>query len=452
MPTSPQKIFLSLLGLLTLASVEVQAQTAAAKNRSHLMTLLTPKHPTADRPAAAARGINATVVRPGQEVEYYWDTTINRWQVGGKRINTYNSQGLLTQQVDQDSATAVAYSRTLYSYNAQGKETSYTRQDWTNNAWLNDNRYLTTFDSYGNETLYETQDWVNNAWVTRNAYQSVYSYNAAGQITQVILKELENGAYENTDRISYTYTNGQLSALLYEEWNAGAWQNDERIVDIVWYDYASNRPASYREQTFDGTAFVDENRYTLTYGANGNYVEIKEVFNINAWFNYRRTTETYDSQGNPLTYTYDSWTNNAWEQMDGNRSFYAYNSSNVMLRRVQQSFDDATSQYVNSFKDSYSSFQTITLAARNAALEAQTALYPNPASGVVTLEVGGVAKAEAASGEVRNALGQLVQRFSVQPQAGKLSTQLDLSGLKSGVYTVRLQTSEGAIVKRVVRN
>ncbi|TGE20266.1 T9SS type A sorting domain-containing protein [Hymenobacter aquaticus] len=451
MPTSPQKIFLSLLGLLTLAATEVQAQTAPAKHSSPLTTLLTQKHPTADR-GAAARGINATVVRPGQHVAYYWDTTARRWIVSSKQVNTYNSQGLIAQQVDQDSATSVPYGRYLYTYNAQGKETSYTRQSWNNNTWVNSNRSLVTYDSRGNETLYESQDWSGNAWVTTNGYQSVYTYNAAGAMTEEVRKELLNGVYVNTDRITYTYTNGRLSALLYEEWNNTAWQNDGRILDIVWYDYANNQPASYREQTFNGTSFVDDSRYTITWGANGSNVTIREAYNISAWLNYRRYTDTKDSQGNDQLYTTESWTNNAWKQIEGSRYISIYNASNSLLRRVAQDFDDVTSQYVNTYKDTYSNFQTITLAARNAALEAQSALYPNPASGIVTLEVAGLSKAEAATGEVRNALGQLVQHFSVQPQAGKLSTRLDVSNLPSGVYTVRLQTAEGAIVKRVVRN
>ncbi|PJJ48824.1 T9SS type A sorting domain-containing protein [Hymenobacter chitinivorans] len=452
MPTSTQKFFLSVLGLLSVAATNAQAQTAAAKNSSQLMTLLTQKHPITARPGTAARGINATVVRPGQQVGYYWETTTNSWLVSGKEVNTYNSQGLLTQQVDQDSATAVNYGRTLYSYDAQGKETSYTRQNWTNNAWVNAYRSLTTRDSHGNETLYESQDWNGSAWVTTYGTQLVYTYNGSGAITQEIRKELENGVYVNTDRISYTYTNGQLSALLYEEWNNTAWQNDGRILDIVWYDYANNRPASYREQTFIGNSFVDESRYTISWSANGSNVETREVYNINAWFNYRRYTETKDSQGNDQLYTTESWTNNAWKQIEGYRYINVYNSNNNLIRQVEQDFDEVALQYVNYNKSTYSNFQTITLAARNAALEAQSALYPNPANGVVTLEVAGLSKTESATGEVRNALGQLVQNFTVRPQAGKLSTQLDLTGLKSGVYTVRLQTAEGAVVKRVVRN
>ncbi|MCB2409558.1 T9SS type A sorting domain-containing protein [Hymenobacter lucidus] len=481
MPTSTQKFFLSMLGLLAVAATDVQAQTAAAKSSSKLMTLINKKHESLGQSAMAARGIKATVVRPGQEVSYSWDPAARRWDVIAKRVYTYNAQGLVTQQIDQDSATSAFNGRSLYTYNAQGKElsytnqywnnnawvnssrslmtydsngkeASYTNQNWDNNAWVNSSRYLSTYDSHGNRTLDESQTWNGSIWVTTDAYQSAYTYNAAGLMTEVINKELENGVYVNTDRTTFTYTNGQWSSITSEKWNNGSWRNDERVLDIVWYDWANEKPLSYRVQDFNGTTFVDSDRYTVTYGANGSTVELREAYNINAWFNYRRYTDIIDSQGNGQQYSVESWTNNAWKVIDGSKYINVYNSGNVLLRQVHQEFDDVTLQYVNNYRYNYSSFQTITLAARNAALEAQSALYPNPASGVVTLEVAGLTKATLASGEVRNALGQLVQIFSVQPQAGKLSTQLDLSGLKSGIYTVRLQTGDGAIVKRVVRN
>ncbi|UOQ54631.1 T9SS type A sorting domain-containing protein [Hymenobacter cellulosivorans] len=481
MPTSPQKLFLSLLGLLTLTVADAQAQTTPAKRVNKLTSLVSHKHDGAERVTTAARGTKATVVRPGQAVYYSWDTPTGRWSVSSKQTFAYDSQGRVTQSTYQDSLTATNYDRTqytytaqgqwasetrqswmnnawvniertLYTYNAQGKETSYTRQDWTNGAWVNNSRYLTDYDSYGNETLYQGQEWLNGSWVTDYADKSLYTYNSAGLVTQEVRQELDNGTFVNTDRITFTYANGQWTSLTFEEWDNDVWVPEERILDFVWFDWAKQRPASYREQIFDGTTFVDDERISISYTANGGYVEVEQQYLNGVWVNEDRDTEVYDSQGNEQLYTYEEWVNNAWRQTEGNRYINVYNASNTLLRKVTQEFSNTTRQYVNTYRENYSSFQTITLAARNAALEAQSALYPNPASGVVTLEVAGLSKAEAATGEVRNALGQLVQNFTVQPQAGKLSTQLDLSNLKSGVYTVRLQTADGAVVKRVVRN
>ncbi|WP_167852144.1 T9SS type A sorting domain-containing protein [Hymenobacter elongatus] len=403
----------------------------------------------------ALRGINTTVVRPRRAVNYYWDGSTSSWKqyVNSLQEYTYDSGARVTQELYKDSATAVNSSRYLYTYDARGEETSYTSQSWDNNAWRNESRYLSTYDARGNQTESLSQRWNGSTWTTDYGSKSAYTYNTAGVLTEEIRQELENGVYVNNSRQIYTVTNGQWSSLVSQEWDNGAWVTEDRILDIVWYDWAKLRPASFRTQEYDGNAFVDKDRYTITYAANGGSVEINQRYINSAWVNYRRYTNLQDANGNELGYTEDTWVNNAWRLEYGQKNILIYNSSNAVLRKVEQQFDEDIRQYVNSYRSNYSNFQTITLAAaRNAALEARATLYPNPAADLVTLVVADVPGTEAATGEVRNALGQLVQQFTARPQAGQLSTQLDLSNLKSGVYTVRLQTSAGSLVKRVVRN
>ncbi|WP_167856429.1 T9SS type A sorting domain-containing protein [Hymenobacter metallicola] len=384
-------------------------------------------------------------------MRYSWDVTTNKWAYPYKQEYSYDAAGRLTQETQRDSAFSSPSSRTLIAYNAQGLETSYINQFWNGNAWENGYRYLSMYDERGNQTESLSQEWKNGSWVTTDGSQTVYTYNAAGVITEAVYKDLENGNFVQEDRQLFTLTNGQWSSILYQVWDNGAWVTEERIVDIVWHDWAKQQPASYREQDFNGSSFVDNERNSITYSANGSTVDIEQEYTGTGWVNESRSSELKDNFGNDLGYTEEAWENNAWTLEYGSRNLLYYNANNAVVREVQQRYG-SSGRWENDSRISYFDFLTITLANRNAALEAQSALYPNPASGVVTLEVAGLSKAEAASGEVRNALGQLVHSFSAQPQAGKLSTQLDLSNLKSGVYTVRLQTSEGAVVKRVVRN
>lgn len=445
MPTFSQKIFLGLLGLVAVATSDVQAQSKAASQLFHQKRELS-------RGSEALRGTNATVVKPGQSMNYSWNTTSNRWEVYSKQENTYDASARVTQELYRDSATNVANNRYQYQYDAQGNQTSYLSQVFQNGAWVNSSRSLVTFDSHGNETQYLSQSWDGSSWITTNGSQYANAYDAAGILVERIYKDLVNGTFVNDERNVYTVANGRWTGITTQSWENGAWVDNERVTDIVWYDWAAMKPTSYREQEFNGTAFVDTDRYTITYTNDGGAVELRQRYTNGTWNNYRRYTSTYDSRGNETSDITEQWTNNAWVLRFGTRITNVYNSSNVLLRRAYQEFDETTARYVNHDRYNYSNFQTIILANHNVTLEAQASLYPNPASGIVTLEVGGLSKAERATGEVRNALGQLVQNFTVQPQGGKLSTQLDVSRLQSGVYTVRLQTSEGTIVKRVVRN
>jgi hypothetical protein len=74
-------------------------------------------------------------------------------------------------------------------------------------------------------------------------------------------------------------------------------------------------------------------------------------------------------------------------------------------------------------------------------------VYPNPtADGQLNLELSG-ANAKASQLTVLNALGQVVYVGTVAPGTASLK----LSQLAAGVYTFRVQTSQGVLTQRVVR-
>ncbi len=53
--------------------------------------------------------------------------------------------------------------------------------------------------------------------------------------------------------------------------------------------------------------------------------------------------------------------------------------------------------------------------------------------------------------ELLNTLGQVVLKRSAQPRAGILREEFDLTNLASGVYSVRVLTAQGTVVKRLTR-
>ena len=85
------------------------------------------------------------------------------------------------------------------------------------------------------------------------------------------------------------------------------------------------------------------------------------------------------------------------------------------------------------------------------ALQAATHLYPNPAGRGTTLEMTGLGNASSVQLELLNTLGQVVLKQSAQPRAGVVREHLDLTGLAAGVYSVRVFTPQGTVVKRLVR-
>jgi hypothetical protein len=85
------------------------------------------------------------------------------------------------------------------------------------------------------------------------------------------------------------------------------------------------------------------------------------------------------------------------------------------------------------------------LASRDVALAEHVSLFPNPATGTATLRVPAALCTPGTTLRLFNALGQLVAE---QPLA-TTETNLTLTGLPAGLYTLLLSTTAGPLVKRL---
>jgi endonuclease I len=88
------------------------------------------------------------------------------------------------------------------------------------------------------------------------------------------------------------------------------------------------------------------------------------------------------------------------------------------------------------------------LAVRGSRVAGQLALYPNPATGRVSLRLPGAAT-RTATIEVLDALGRTVRQLSA-PVGEATAATLELAGLPAGLYAVRLRTAEGLYLGRLV--
>ena len=83
-----------------------------------------------------------------------------------------------------------------------------------------------------------------------------------------------------------------------------------------------------------------------------------------------------------------------------------------------------------------------------AALAQQVALYPSPAENAAFVELPANLGNQAVTATLTDALGRAV-RTTTLPAQGAAAHQLNLAGLSSGIYLLRLDTSAGAITKRL---
>ena len=89
--------------------------------------------------------------------------------------------------------------------------------------------------------------------------------------------------------------------------------------------------------------------------------------------------------------------------------------------------------------------EELVLSAASLSLEARVGLYPNPAQGEVTLELGAIKSSVELVFFDINGKRRMTRVFD-----GSLSAySVDISGLNSGIYFARVRTAQGEVIKKL---
>lgn len=106
--------------------------------------------------------------------------------------------------------------------------------------------------------------------------------------------------------------------------------------------------------------------------------------------------------------------------------------------------------YTNGSTITYNFRNTGTLSARNVLGTGALSTYPSPAHDVLNLSLPALPSASAAQVTLFNTLGQPVQTSQLKLRSGGTEAQLDLGGVRPGLYTLRVAAGEHTASQRVV--
>jgi hypothetical protein len=389
-------------------------------------------------------------------LEETWTGTA--WANLHRNVNNFDSRGFVTESVYQDWVSGAWQNkyRNKNLYDTQGNSIGYTYEEWINNAWsvITGSRTTYTYTTAGSVAKETNEIWdpTVGSFIFNNRYS--YSYNAAGATTEEIFESWDDvkNSFVPAFRYLYTLTGAQLwSEYVFQEWENGAYENSLHVINPV--RNAQGALTKYETQSWSGTAWEDHARTTITYQANGSYQNLTEKLANGNWVNDLRWSTTYNDHDDFEESKDEAWINNAWSITIGSRMLWRYDAAGNVARLVYQQLGLTDKAYVNVNLYTYSNYQTITLANKQAtALTTATQLFPNPTAGKATLKLAGLRKEQGTlQAQVLNSVGQVVQQLTLQPQQGVVEQELALENLKAGVYTLRVLTSEGAVVKRIVR-
>lgn len=326
-------------------------------------------------------------------------------------------------------------------------------ETWTGTAWSNASQLRYEFDAHGDLKTFMLESWVANAWVPTIGLRYTITRTAAGLRQEVVEEDLQpDGTYAKASREAYTISNNRYTEVTYQDWDGSKWVNTLRERNFAWANWAKLLPASYEEQEWQDNAWQDVARYVYTYAPNGSSTETLQLRENNAWVNDTRESFLFDDLGNDVGHRMEFWQGAAWEMDSETRIVHYFGANQRILRSVEQDLDLTTNTFLNSSRTNHSSFQAFVItASRPSIRENQGTLYPNPAAEATTLVVSGLRETTPLRAELLNNIGQVVRTLALRPSQGTIRETVDLRGLPAGLYSVRLHTSEGAVVHKLAK-
>ncbi|MBF9236116.1 hypothetical protein I2I05_01790 [Hymenobacter sp. BT683] len=123
-------------------------------------------------------------------------------------LYTYNAQNLVSVQETQTSTNNgtnwAPSTRSTYTYNAANKVQQVVNQIASSTGvYTNSTRDTYQYDAQGRPSVVTTDNWVNNAWVVDS--QNLYAYNAAGDLASLTNQDWTGSAFVNVSRVLFNY-------------------------------------------------------------------------------------------------------------------------------------------------------------------------------------------------------------------------------------------------------
>lgn len=167
--------------------------------------------------------------------------------------------------------------RSTHTYNAAGQVAQILQQSYAARVYTNVLRQLFTYNAQNKLSVLETQTPAATAGAWQPDARSTYTYNAAGFEQQIVNETADNPTrtYVNESRETLQYNaQNRVTVITTDEWQANAWQVESQAL----YAYnALGDVVSITIQEWNGTAFVNSQRVLF------NYLQVASVRGAAAW-------------------------------------------------------------------------------------------------------------------------------------------------------------------------
>ena len=266
------------------------------------------------------------------------------------KANKYRMLGDMAETVSGGAFQYADSTKYEYVFNNYRTEDIYFR--WDIIHWASLSKIKRTYDQNYNVLIEEAMNFDGMDWI--GEYQYIYTYDQENRLLSTVYQEYNYSLinWDNVSRNVNRYDNrGYEIEELGQNWSSGNWVNSYRV--LFNNDDSGNVIQSISQIYNSGSwknNFKTERTYNIQNGMLTNF-----GFNWNSttssWDNYSKILFTRDLNNNIMTSTAFDWNSGAW--VENEQYSYTYNSGNLLLSKIYQSWNSSLSQWVMHDKQEY---------------------------------------------------------------------------------------------------
>lgn len=224
-------------------------------------------------------------------------------------------------------------------------------EDWKDNAWTKASKTTNTYDSNGNLIKLTMEEWntVTNLW---NKYIIItYTLNSDATIKETLTQMWDKDAndWSNTSKAINTYDGSKKKLTeTTQMWMGDSWLEYRKETNT--YDTNGNLIKIIAQSLdFMTQQLKNSSQHTYTYNSDGTENQnVAQTWNaLNQWENTSRMTNTYNASKQIITMLSERWLSGAWQNVS--KITLTYNTNGLVKETLSESWQ--TDKWVNSFND-----------------------------------------------------------------------------------------------------
>lgn len=221
-------------------------------------------------------------------------------------------------------------SRGINIWNVDGTIKEQSQEGWVSGVWTRNEQLIYSYTGLFLQSV-ERKIYPWSTPLDKELY-----YYIAGKLDHIIFQywNSSSAAWENTGRISYTYSGTDTASILSETYDGAAWILNARNN----YSYAGGKMTECISQGWDKVASVWQNQGQWTYKYNAALLDTTTINNwnitTNTWQPLTRNSYTYTGIDLQVDF-YEIWNNTTMNWESSYKYLYDYSGGNISKYTVQ---------------------------------------------------------------------------------------------------------------------